>query len=116
MGEAVIRQSGTSAEWVIEVSGSMTVQCAAEIRDALIEAFDTGARVVCDLGGVEEIDTAGLQLLCSAHLTSLANSKSFAIVKLKDELERNVLARSGFIRHIGCKQDDNKTCLWIGGE
>ena len=43
--------------------GELTVQTAAESKNSLLSALQTGSGIDLDLSGVSELDTAGLQLL-----------------------------------------------------
>jgi anti-anti-sigma factor len=62
-----------SAAISLPVAGELTVQYAAEHKQALIGAVDSadweadGAALELDLSGVTEIDTAGVQLLLLAQ-------------------------------------------------
>ena len=55
----------TSAGCRLHVEGEMTVSTAAALRDELLAALPPGgdAEVEVELSGVNEIDTAGLQLM-----------------------------------------------------
>ncbi|KAF7600382.1 MAG: anti-anti-sigma factor [Candidatus Dactylopiibacterium carminicum] len=50
-------------QMLAELSGELTVAQAAEVRDALALALTTSEQLTLDLGGLEEIDVAGLQVL-----------------------------------------------------
>lgn len=47
----------------IELSGELTIADAAELRDALALALTTSESLALDLAEIDEIDTAGLQIL-----------------------------------------------------
>lgn len=63
----------------VAVVGPMTVGSAGEIRDGLLKAFGFGRDVEILLAGTTEIDVAGLQLLCSAHRTSVDLQVGFRV-------------------------------------
>jgi anti-sigma B factor antagonist len=48
------------------LAGDLTIFSVLDIRDRLNEAFEAADSVAVDLGGVTEIDTAGLQLMLLA--------------------------------------------------
>src|SRR4051812_8773795 len=48
------------------LAGDLTIFSALDIREHLNQAFAAADRVTVDLGGVTEIDTAGLQLMLLA--------------------------------------------------
>jgi anti-anti-sigma regulatory factor len=99
----------------IGISGAMTIHHAGEIRTALLEALDEADEVRMEMARVTEIDLVGLQLLCSAHQSSVAINKRFSLGGCCDIYVKEIIDGSGFRRHIGCVQDVNQTCLWLGG-
>ena len=59
----------------------MTLLRAVELRDALLGALEQqGSPVEIDLSGVNELDSAGVQLLLLAKRTALAKSKELRLV------------------------------------
>ena len=64
------------------------------------------------LENVREMDIAFLQLLCSAHRTA-ADEKKFFTIDGDRELFLALLSKSGFQRHIGCRDNDRYPCLWL---
>jgi anti-anti-sigma regulatory factor len=119
MADFAIKRSkpkGASKTRIVSVIGEMTILHANEIKAALLEAFDEAQQLQVDVGKVTELDLAGLQLLCSAHRSSIATSKGFIVNGAGRELFKSAALAAGFPRHIGCAQDGNKTCIWVGGE
>lgn len=53
-------------------TGELTIYRAAELKQQVLDAMATGADTVFDLSGVEEIDTAGIQLLLLAQREAAA--------------------------------------------
>jgi anti-anti-sigma factor len=100
----------------VVINGEMTIQNAGEIRNALLEAFSQGEGVCLEMGKVSEVDLAGLQLLCAAHRTSMAGKKHFYISGIDNEAIECLIRDAGFLRHTGCAEDVDKTCVWTGGE
>jgi anti-anti-sigma regulatory factor len=96
------------------IGGEMTILNAGEIRNALLVAFSEGEEVCLDLGKVTEVDLAGLQLLCAAHRTAMADKKQFSISGIDNEVIECVIQDAGFLRHTGCAEDVDKTCVWTG--
>ena len=101
---------------IVFIDGEMTILNAGEIRNSLLEAFSNGAGLCLDMGKVTEVDLAGLQLLCAAHRTSMTEKKHFSVSGVDNEAMKSVIRDAGFLRHTGCTQDVNKTCVWTGGE
>ncbi|MDA8414044.1 MAG: STAS domain-containing protein [Desulfobacteraceae bacterium] len=100
----------------IGISGPMTIQHAGEIRTVLLEALTEAEEVRMEMAQVTEIDVVGLQLLCSAHRTSAGLNKRFTLGGCNETSVTEAMRMSGFARHVGCVQDINHTCLWLGGK
>ncbi len=100
----------------VAINGDMTIENAAELRSALMQALSDGGRLLLHMGRVDRIDLACLQLLCSAHRTAMRDEKHFSICGTDNEAIKDVIREAGFIRHTGCIQDIHKTCIWAGGE
>jgi anti-anti-sigma regulatory factor len=111
-----MNQADAPGTKIVAVSGEMTIQNAEEIRNVLLEAFSDGEGVCLEMGKVTEVDLAGLQLLCAAHRTSITDKKHFSINGINNEAMKCVIRDAGFLRHTGCAEDANKTCVWTGGE
>jgi len=116
MEEFTAHQSGDTSSRTLDLSGMLTIHYAGEIRSALMEALSDAGKLTCDLQRVSEIDLAGLQLLCAAHRMALNSGVSFTVCGLDGNAVPAVALEAGFFRHVGCLQDVNKTCLWVGGE
>ena len=99
----------------LKVSGSLTIENSADMRESLLDAFSKGDQVTVDLTAVDAIDLSGLQIMCAAHRTSLGLEKRLFVL---GSLQLNVKKSAeiaGYYRHVGCAQDVTKTCVWIGG-
>ncbi len=108
-----IEQSG--AVGVLKVDGEMTVQYAGVLKAALLKSFDSVDHLILNLDKVTEIDLSCLQLLCSAHRTSAKLQKQLTITSNHPEALQQAVAAAGYARHVGCRFDCNKNCLWVGG-
>lgn len=104
-----------SGSVVVRISGDMTIPNASELRERLLEAFRQADCVTLDLNGVTGIDVSGLQLLCSAHRSSVVLNKAFTIVGREQPAVRDVASAAGQLRSSGCAQDVCHTCIWTGG-
>lgn len=56
----------------IAFDGELTIFCAVEAKQTLLGALAPGVTVDCDLSGVTEFDTAGVQLLMLAKREAAA--------------------------------------------
>jgi anti-anti-sigma regulatory factor len=100
---------------VIKIAGDMTVPYASEIRDRLIAAFDQSDTITVDLSKVAGIDVSGLQLLCSAHRSSIQLKKVYKIIGRGIDMLWEAADMSGQLRQKGCAPDIGGTCIWTGG-
>jgi anti-anti-sigma regulatory factor len=64
----------------VKLPAELTIARAAQVKAALLDAFDQGGDVALDASAVTDVDGAGLQVLCAARKTSLARKQRLAIV------------------------------------
>ena len=100
---------------VVIIAGPMTIPYAGELREQLLAAFEKANSVTADLSSVTEIDVAGLQLLCSAHRSSVIIDKRFAISGGPGSPVWEAADAAGLLRQMGCVADVCHTCIWTGG-
>lgn len=100
---------------VLKVEGNWTIERAQEMRQRLIKALAEEDRITLELEEMREADLTCLQLLCSAHRTSLKWDKHFALGEEKPEALIKAVREAGFVRTLGCHKDPHKGCLWIEG-
>lgn len=106
------RQKEQVGEIELDWSGELTVRRIAALRDEVRDALQAAAVVRIRLEAEAEIDTALLQLLCSAHRTAVRAGKTFFIVGQLPEQITGFLRLAGFHRHIGCCLDETESCIW----
>lgn len=104
-------QSGSSG--VLTFSGELTVEYVGEMRTALIQALINVDHVEMDFSGVTEVDLFCLQLLCSAHRTSLRFNKRVNFVGSQSAKFRETQEAAGYSRVTGCGLDREHSCFWI---
>jgi len=100
---------------VLALKGSWTIERANELKHALLDALNSGERIVIDLEGLTELDLSTVQLFCSTHRTSLRVGKHVAFYEKISETFKRMVLDTGFVRTIGCHKDPGKSCLWTGG-
>ena len=64
---------------ILVLEGPLTIYTASERRDLLLELFPLAQEVEMDLGGVDELDTAGLQLLVLAKQESIRQGRALIL-------------------------------------
>jgi anti-anti-sigma factor len=100
---------------VLTMDGELTIQRAAELKTALISSLASVEHLVLNLEKVAEVDLSCLQLLCSAHRTSVRSNKRLTWAGNRPESLARTVGDAGFVRHKGCVLDRDKSCLWVGG-
>jgi anti-anti-sigma factor len=111
-----VNQAEPPGTITVVVSGELTIQNAEEIRNALLQAFSNGERLILEMEKVTAVDLAGLQLMCAAHRSSMADKKHFSVSGIYNEAIKSVIMAAGFPRRSGCVEDIDDTCVWTGGE
>lgn len=106
-------KDGDKETRILQLSGELVIQHAEELRSLLLESLENKSNIEIDLSMVTDADISSLQLLCSAHKTSIFQSKSLKFIgKISDAFRQNV-ETSGFYRTKGCSLDRDKQCFWI---
>ncbi len=111
----IMAAPGDPAAAVMTVTGPMTVQYAAELRDRLLEVVAGGRGVTVDLSGVTDIDVAGFQLLCAASRTAGTSKNGFVISCDQGAVVRETAEVAGLLRETRCNEDLCSSCIWMGG-
>ncbi len=112
--EANIDVAGDAA--TLSLAGALTVECAAELKSALMDVLAKAASVRVEFGRVTEMNLSCLQLLCSAHRTAMSEGKAMTVRPDAEGAYRRMTWRAGFVRHEGCEPAGADNCLWLGGD
>ena len=64
---------------LVKATGPFTIYEAAALREAMLAAFESPEGLTLDLSGVTECDTAGVQLICAARISSRKTGKPFQV-------------------------------------
>jgi anti-anti-sigma factor len=112
---ADIKVEKKGKERAIVINGGLTIEYAAELKNALQQSLKDGERVSLDLSNVTEMDLSGLQILCSAHKTSVNLKKTLEFMQNTCEVFKETVRKSGYKRYTGCIKETEKSCLWIIG-
>jgi anti-anti-sigma factor len=110
---ANIKVEKKGKERVLVISGSLTIEHAAEFREALMKSLINASHMILNMDGVTETDLSCLQLLCSAHRTFVNAKKSVELGGTSDILKQ-AARDAGYKRSFSCMQETEKTCFWTG--
>ena len=99
----------------LSISGELTIQNAAELQNILIESLEDTGHLTLNIENVTEIDMSCLQLLCSAHKTTIETDKRFSIDGSLSAIFQEAVNVSGYQQIRGCELDKNNSCIWVEG-
>lgn len=89
----LIQESGD--RFLVQLEDSITISCATELRNLLVEALDGGKRLEVDLTRTTEIDLSAIQLLHAAQLASAQAGVSFTSAGPVPDTVREAIEESG---------------------
>ena len=109
-----IRSEHAADREFVTISGSLTVEHASEIKDALQEALGQKAKnIVLSLGAVTGADLSFFQVLCAAHKTATTYGKFFSVEQFRQDVLIRAHRGMGFTRRIGCALDKTRSCVFM---
>jgi anti-anti-sigma regulatory factor len=100
----------------ISFHGDLTVRQGQQLKATLLTTIGQHDTIVVRLTEDAEIDTAFLQLLCSAHRTAVVAGKCLSLDTSRSTHLHQQLEYVGFVRHIGCLLDCNNNCIWVADD
>jgi anti-anti-sigma regulatory factor len=107
-----IRTNRFDGSHVLHMKGEVTLQDIVETKKVILDSLCAASSVVLDLREVSDIDLPCLQLLCSAHRTSVKLGKSITFSGELSDSFMAVVEKAGYRRTKGCALDVDDTCLW----
>jgi ABC-type transporter Mla MlaB component len=108
------REQSGNTSW-LRLKGRCTVEHAADLKAALVDALHSQEHLLVVLDEVNEIDLSFLQLLCSAHRTAITRNKCFALDGDLPEVFKRAVEGAGYCRVVSCLYGPDTGCLWKGG-
>jgi len=93
--------------------GDLSILHAAELKEALIKALNSGDHVILKLSECTGVDLSFIQLICSAHRTALKMNKVIELGATLPDIIAQAVKDAGYFRDKGCPLDVGHTCLWI---
>ncbi len=93
------------------ITGEVTISRVAALKKVLQEAIEQAPLIRVDLGQVEQIDTAGIQLFCAAHRLAGNCGKVIEIKAAADSVRQSVV-QAGFAHAAACTKKLDRGCLW----
>lgn len=99
---------------VLKVAGEATVDHAQQLQEALLDGLRRYQQLGLDCSDVSAIDFFVIQMICSAHRTSVVWDKLFAFHGEPAAKVRETIHAVGFARHAGCALcPEHDRCMWL---
>jgi anti-anti-sigma factor len=112
MADMKIKKNGNKN--TLDLSGELNINCAQELKNALVQTLKNADHVVLNLADVTGMDLSCLQLLCSAHKTSAKSKKSFVMNAALPDALKDAVKRTGYSGNFNCTAGTVMSCLWKG--
>src|SRR5579884_3023804 len=111
-----IRQVQEQEARVLYASGELSITTAEQLRAALLENLQADTVTILNLAAIQRIDLPGLQLLCSAHRTSLQRGLLLEVRAISENVL--IAARSAGYQasQSVCPFRRGENCLWRASE
>jgi len=88
---------------VVKLGPSLTLANADDIKEALRAALAGEGRITIDASAVDEVDLAGLQLICATHRAAARAGRELEVAGgLRCAALTEVIGALGFGRDVGC--------------
>jgi anti-anti-sigma regulatory factor len=95
----------------LAVGNALTIEFAAELKKAIIDALADATHLEIDMRRVTTIDLCCLQLFCSAHQAAVKEGKFLELLNAGEGFVESI-RETGYIRHVGCLTNSGQDCLW----
>jgi ABC-type transporter Mla MlaB component len=97
------RRPGASAPTVVKLGPALTLANAGDIKQALQAALDVDGKIAVDASAVDEVDLAGLQLICATHRAAAQAGRELEFAGgLRCAALTDAIGALGFGRDVGC--------------
>ncbi len=110
--ELKIEKKEDGTEGTLSLWGDLTMSCARESRDVLLEAIQNVDTLHLNLQDVETADVSLIQMICAASYECLMLGKRITLKGGTGKVVGELLHKSGYCKQLGCPEGDKETCLW----
>lgn len=108
-----LSQDGSVLE--VSISGRLAIDTAPTLLELFTTQMPAAQKIRLSVSSLEEIDLAGMQLICSACRTALAEGKSFNFRDTLPPCVQEAINVIGLKRYTTCKHNITLPCIWCGG-
>jgi anti-anti-sigma regulatory factor len=99
----------------VTLTGDLTIENAQKLHKKLTAILDHTEQLTIVFENVTAADLSLVQLLCSAHRTSVRADKFLKLDRKRQEALCRAMQELGFLRDKGCALDTQGSCLWKEG-
>lgn len=107
--------SGDGDVLEVTLSGRLAIDTAPELLALLRAQMPPVQKTRLDVAALAEVDLAGMQLICSACRTALAEGHAFNFSSGLAPCIQEAIGAVGLQRHTTCKHNTDNPCIWCGG-
>jgi len=108
------KQQAGKESAILKLEGDVTVEQVGALQQALLEGLTEQDQLLIDCDQVTGMDFYAIQLLCSAHRTSISWNKKLAWHGDMPAVVNDAIKKAGFARSHGCDLcPDHARCMWI---
>jgi anti-anti-sigma regulatory factor len=109
------KETADNGAVILKLIGDATVENADQLHQALLEGLRENKQLMVDCNKTTSIDFYAIQLLCSAHRSSVSWDKSLSFHGDPADQVKQAISSVGFERDYGCALcPENVTCMWVG--
>ncbi|MEO5364842.1 MAG: STAS domain-containing protein [Magnetococcus sp. WYHC-3] len=98
---------------LLTLSGDLTIQHAAEVKEALLQSLEHAHNITLALAKVGRVDLAGLQLLCAFHRRLHAEGR---ILSVSGNIPDTLASRIALTGFENCLPGETNSTLWTGAK
>lgn len=99
-------------EGTLSLWGDLSVNCARETRDVLLEALLKLDIIHLDLRDVETADITLIQMICATSHECLLAGKKITLNSDPGMVVGELFSKVGYCKQVGCPEGGKETCLW----
>ncbi len=100
---------------LLKLEGDATIETVEQLHQEVLEALQEADHLLLDCEQVTSCGFYALQMLCSAHRTSVKWNKQLTFHGVPSPVVEDAIRATGFMRKHACSFGSNaEDCMWIG--
>ncbi len=110
----ILLETTAGGKKILKLSGELTIEVSPQLKNAFLEAFESGHGLEVDMSEAEAFDLACVQVFCAAHRHFADNDQTLTIAGIVPEGVRSSLSDTA-IDPSTCDSSCTSQCLWAKG-